>query len=208
MTEDYKASLENKINKSLYNIETFISKSELCEDKELKSILESIDKLIEETEKTIKDYNIHLTISDNNNSKFNIKEAQNKIHSHKKKYKKLKEKLGKLKDTENNRINDDENSESLSFNSFNKLQLATRSTIEMENISGNILGNLNNQTTQMKGVNSKIGNINVDIDSSNNILNKMFNRQNKDKKMIVIFAVILVFILASFLTYRIVMKFK
>ena len=208
MTEDYQKSLENKINKSMYNIETFISKSEICEDNELKSILESIDKLIKETEKTIKDYNIHLTISDNNNSKFNIKEVQNKIHNHKKKYKKLKEKFDKMKTNENNRFNDDETSESLSFNSFHKLQLATRSTIEMENMSGNILGNLNSQTTQMKGVNSKIGNINVDIDSSNNILNKMFNRQNKDKKMIIIFAVILVFILVSVLAYRIVIKFK
>ena len=208
MTEDYQKSLENKINKSMYNIETFISKSEICEDNELKSILESIDKLIKETEKTIKDYNIHLTISDNNNSKFNIKEVQNKIHNLKKKYKKLKEKFDKMKTNENNRFNDDETSESLSFNSFHKLQLATRSTIEMENMSGNILGNLNSQTTQMKGVNSKIGNINVDIDSSNNILNKMFNRQNKDKKMIIIFAVILVFILVSVLAYRIVIKFK
>ena len=208
MTEDYQKSLENKINKSMYNIETFISKSEICEDNELKSILESIDKLIKETEKTITDYNIHLTISDNNNSKFNIKAVQNKILNHKKKYKKLKEKFDKMKTNENNRFNDDETSESLSFNSFHKLQLATRSTIEMENMSGNILGNLNSQTTQMKGVNSKIGNINVDIDSSNNILNKMFNRQNKDKKMIIIFAVILVFILVSVLAYRIVIKFK
>ena len=208
MADDYQISLENKINKSMFNIETFISKSEICEDKELKSILESLEKLIEETEKTIKDYNIHLTISENNNSKFNIKEIQNKIHSHKKKYKKLKEKLNNLKINENNKINDDETSESLSFNSFNKLQFASRSTIEMENMSGNILGNLNNQTTKMKGVNSKIGNMNVDIDSSNNILNKMFNRQNKDKKMIVIFSIFLVLILASILTYRIVMKYK
>ena len=149
MTEDYQKSLENKINKSMYNIETFISKSEICEDNELKSILESIDKLIKETEKTIKDYNIHLTISDNNNSKFNIKEVQNKIHNHKKKYKKLKEKFDKMKTNENNRFNDDETSESLSFNSFHKLQLATRSTIEMENMSGNILGNLNSQTPNL-----------------------------------------------------------
>ena len=47
-----------------------------------------------------------------------------------------------------------------------KLQQATRSTVEMENVTGNILGDLGTQTEQMKGVNNKIGSMNDDIDSS------------------------------------------
>ena len=78
----------------------------------------------------------------------------------------------------------------------------------MENMSGNILGDLNNQSNQMKGVSSKIGLINNDIDSSNSILNKMFSRQNRDKKVIIILGVILIFTFLSTLSYKIINKFR
>ena len=86
--------------------------------------------------------------------------------------------------------------------------MATRSTIEMENISGNILGDLNNQTNQMKNVSSKIGLINDDIDTSNSVLGKMFSRQGRDKKIIIIFGVILLLIFLGTLAYKIIHKFK
>ena len=110
-----------------------------------------------------------------------------------------------------NSLNDaeeEDTSQSIRFNSFNKLQLATRSTIEMENMSGNILGDLNNQSSQMKNVSSKIGLINEDIDTSNGILTKMFSRQNRDKKIIIIFGVILLLAFLGTLTYKIVNKFN
>ena len=88
------------------------------------------------------------------------------------------------------------------------MQQATRSTIEMENMSGNILGDLNNQSSQMKNVSSKIGLINDDIDSSNTVLNKMFSRQSRDKKIIIIFGLILMLIFLGTLTYKIVTKFN
>ena len=78
----------------------------------------------------------------------------------------------------------------------------------MENMSGNILGDLNNQSNQMKNVSSKIGLINDDIDTSNNILGKMFSRQGRDKKIIIIFGVILLLIFLGTLTYKIIHKFK
>ena len=78
----------------------------------------------------------------------------------------------------------------------------------MESMSGNILGDLNNQSSQMKGVSSKIGLINEDIDSSNTILNKMFSRQNRDKRIIIIFGLILFFIFFGTLTFKIAKKFK
>ena len=77
----------------------------------------------------------------------------------------------------------------------------------MENMSGNILGDLNNQSSQMKNVSSKIGLINDDIDSSNTVLNKMFSRQSRDKKIIIIFGLILMLIFLGTLTYKIVTKF-
>ena len=107
-----------------------------------------------------------------------------------------------------NEEGDDDTTNSIKYNTFNKLQLATRSTIEMENMSGNILGDLSNQSTQMKGVSSKIGLINDDMDISNSVLGKMFNRQGRDKKIIVIFGIILILIFLGTLTYKIINKFK
>ena len=86
--------------------------------------------------------------------------------------------------------------------------MATRSTIEMENISGNILGDLSNQTNQMKNVSSKIGLINDDIDTSNSILGKMFRRQGRDKRIMIIFGLILILIFLGTLVYKIINKFK
>ena len=103
---------------------------------------------------------------------------------------------------------DDDTTNSIKYNTFNKLQLATRSTIEMENMSGNILGDLSNQSNQMKGVSSKIGLINDDIDVSNSVLGKMFSRQGRDKKIIIIFAIFLILVFLGTLAYKIVNKFK
>ena len=142
-------------------------------------------------EKKVKDYSLY-NMMNNNNDQTKTNTLQRKLIENKKRWKKLKEKIKLLKkfNTTTENINDDETddtSQSLRFNSFNKLQQATRSTIEMENMSGNILGDLNNQSSQMKNVSSKIGLINEDIDSSDSILNKMFSRQSRDKKIIIIF---------------------
>ena len=103
---------------------------------------------------------------------------------------------------------DDETAKSIPYNSFKKLQLATRSTIEMENMSGDILGNLNNQSTQMKGVTSKIGLMNNEIDSSTGIVMKMIGRTNRDKKIIILFGLLLFMIIVGVLIYKLVNKFS
>ena len=149
----------------------------------------------------------------NNNDQTKTKPLERKLTDSKRRWKKLREKLKLLKKNNHNlnSINqetDEETSQSIRFNSFNKLQQATRSTIEMENMSGNILGDLNNQSSKMKNVSSKIGLINDDIDSSNTVLNKMFSRQSRDKKIIIIFGLILMLIFLGTLTYKIVTKFN
>ena len=78
----------------------------------------------------------------------------------------------------------------------------------MENLTGNILGNLNDQTTQMKGVTSKIGMMNNDIDSSTGIIMKMIGRGNRDKKIIILFGLLLFVIIVGVLIYKLVNKFK
>ena len=200
---------ENEIRKNMNEIETLNSKAEISDDKELITIVDRMGEAISNTEKQVKDYNIYNVMNNNDQTKTNT--LQRKLTDSKKRWKKLKEKIKNLK--KNNTMTplsaeEEDTSASIRFNSFNKLQQATRSTIEMENMSGNILGDLNNQSSQMKNVSSKIGLINEDIDSSNNILNKMFSRQSRDKKIIIIFGLILLLAFIGTLAYKIIVKFK
>ena len=209
MDENY---YENEIRKKMNVIDTLNSKADISNDKELPIIVDQMEEAISNTEKTVKDYSIYNVMNNNDQSKTNT--LQRKLTDSKKRWKKLKEKLKTLKKKNYNNqnvINDDEDedtSQSIRFNSFHKLQQATRSTIEMENMSGNILGDLSNQSNQMKGVSSKIGLINDDIDVSNSVLGKMFSRQGRDKKIIIIFAIFLILVFLGTLAYKIVNKFK
>ena len=208
MNEDY---YENEIRKNMNQIDTLNSKAEISDDKELHTIVDQMGQIISNTEKTVKNYNIYNVMNNNDQTKTNT--IQRKLTDSKKKWKKLKEKLKLMKKNNNmNSINsideEEDSSASIRFNSFNKLQQATRSTIEMENMSGNILGDLNNQSSQMKNVSSKIGLINEDIDTSTGLLNKKFSRQSRDKKIIIIFGIILLLAFLGTLTYKLVVKFK
>ena len=208
MNADY---YENEIRKKMNEIETLNSKADISDDKDLSIIVDQMGEAISNTEKTVKDYNIYNVMNNNDQTKTNT--LQRKLTDSKKRWKKLREKIKLLKKNNHNNqnnINDEyeDTTQVTRLNSFNKLQQATRSTIEMENMSGNILGDLNNQSSQMKNVSSKIGLINEDIDSSNNILNKMFSRQNRDKRIIIIFGLLLFFIFIGTLTFKIVKKFK
>ena len=211
MNEDY---YENELRKDFDKLDSLNNQAEISTDKELNSIVEQMSDEISKLEKTVKDYNIYSNLN-NKNDQSKTKEIQKKLSENKKKFKKLKEKLKAFKKNNNNNQNqdsiddiDDDTSQSMKYNTFHKLQLATRTSIEMENMSGNILGDLNNQTNQMKGVSSKIGLINDDIDTSNTILGKMFRRQGRDKKIIIICGITLMLIFLGTLAYKIINKFK
>jgi len=205
---------ENEIRKDFDKLDSLNSQADISPEGDLNSIVEKMGEAISKAEKTVKDYNIYNNLN-NNSTQNKTKEIQKKLTDNKKRWKKLKEKLKLLKKNNNknddNTLNDegdDDTTNSIKYNTFNKLQLATRSTIEMENMSGNILGDLSNQSNQMKGVSSKIGLINDDIDVSNSVLGKMFSRQGRDKKIIIIFAIFLILVFLGTLAYKIVNKFK
>ena len=211
MNEDY---YENELRKDFDKLDSLNNQAEISNDKELNSIVEQMSDAISKLEKTLKDYNIYSNLN-NTSDQSKTKDIQKKLSENKKKFKKLKEKLKAIKknNSQSNEISinedgDDDTSHSIKYNTFHKLQLATRSTIEMENMSGNILGDLNNQTNQMKGVSSKIGLINDDMDTSNSILGKMFRRQGRDKKIIIICGITLLLIFFGTLAYKIINKFK
>ena len=143
------------------------------------------------------------------NNFFNPNECSLKLKELKKRLRKLEKKFNSNHDKMRDNIDqDDETARSIPYKSFKKLQLATRTSIEMENMTGNILGNLNNQTNQMKNVKNKIGLMNSDIDSSSGILTKMIGRENTDKKIIILFGLFLCLCILGLLIYKIINKFK
>ena len=209
MSLDILKMREKTIKKNLEIIETQLNKGEIGDYNKLKEVIDIVNHKITETEKEIKSINIELTTNNIKNNNLSTKESSQKIEKLKKQFRKLEKKLNNNSDNNKDIMDqDDERVKSIPYNSFKKLQLATRSTIEMENLTGNILGNLNNQTTQMKGVTSKIGMMNNDIDSSTGIIMKMIGRGNRDKKIIILFGLLLFVIIVGVLIYKLVNKFK
>ncbi len=200
---------EKTIKKNIENIETQLNKGEICDIHALKDIIDFANNKITESEKELKLINIELTTNNIKNNFFNPNECSQKLKELKKRLRKLEKKFNNSNDTIKDNIDqDDETAKSIPYKSFKKLQLATRSTIEMENMTGNILGNLNNQSNQMKGVTNKLGLMNSDIDSSSGILTKMIGRGNRDKKIIILVGLFLCVCIVALLLYKIINKFK
>ena len=200
---------EKTIKKNIENIETQLNKGEICDIHALKDIIDFANNKITESEKELKLINIELTTNNIENNYFNPNECTQKLKELKKRLRKLEKKFNNSNDTIKDNIDqDDETAKSIPYKSFKKLQLATRSTIEMENMTGNILGNLNNQSNQMKGVTNKLGLMNSDIDSSSGILTKMIGRGNRDKKIIILVGLFLCVCIVALLLYKIINKFK
>jgi hypothetical protein len=200
---------EKTIKKNIENIETQLNKGEICDIHAMKDIIDFANNKITESEKELKLINIELTTNNIENNYFNPNECTQKLKELKKRLRKLEKKFNNSNDTTKDNIDqDDETAKSIPYKSFKKLQLATRSTIEMENMTGNILGNLNNQSNQMKGVTNKLGLMNSDIDSSSGILTKMIGRGNRDKKIIILVGLFLCVCIVALLLYKIINKFK
>ena len=200
---------EKTIKKNIDNIETQLNKGDICDIHALKEIIDFANNKITESEKELKLINIELTTNNIRNNFFNPTECSSKLKELKKRLRKLEKKYNNSNDSiKDNYDQDDETAKSIPYKSFKKLQLATRSTIEMENMSGNILGNLNSQTNQMKDVKNKIGLMNTDIDSSSGILTRMIGRGNTDKKIIVLVGLFLCVCILALLIYKLINKFS
>ena len=195
---------EKTIKKNLDIIQNQLNKGEIGDYNVLKNVVESVNHKIIETEKEIKLINIELTT---NNYQINTSENSQKLETLKKQYRRLEKKLSnEIENKKDIADQDDETAKSIPYNSFKKIQMARRSTIEMESMTGNILGDLNNQSSQMKGVTSKIGLMNNDLDSSSGVIMKMAGRRNRDKKIIILFGILLCLIVCGILIYKIIDK--
>ena len=168
---------ESKIIENISKINSLLSSSKQ-NNKYNKS---EIKILISQTEKLLKEISEPLK----------YKEYKNKLQSFKNEYHLI----------NNNDTNDNSN------NSYNKIQIATRNTIDMENMTGDILGDLNNQTEKMIGVKTKLNYMDDDLNLSNSLLGNIIGKQNDDMKIIIIVGIFLSFIIICFLFYKIIKKF-
>jgi hypothetical protein len=172
--------------------------------------------LLKDIESTLKNLQIEITVNSNdfnNNSKYNtyLKEFNLKLVKYKAKINKLKEKNKKNLELDINlsKINSDYtkiNNEEIAYNSFNKLQKATRTSLEMENMTGNILGDLNIQSDKMKNVTVKLGDMNEDLNKSSSLLNGMLKRTKKNKMKILFFAIFLFILFLLILIWKLFIK--
>jgi len=193
---------ENEIRKNFDKLDSLISSMKISEESHKKNIISQMEKLITDTETKIKNYHISMEYSDSPK----IKEFQQKFQSYKNKYRLLSKNNFDIKE-DSNYYNRDDPTQNLTSNSFNKIQLATRNTIEMESMTGNILGDLNNQTEKMRGVKTKLGVMDNDLNSSNSLLGSIIGKQNDDMKIIIIVGCFLTFIVICFLIYKIIKHF-
>ena len=193
---------ENEIRKNFDKLDSLISSMKISEESHKKNIISQMEKLITDTETKIKNYHISMEYSDSPK----MKEFQQKFQSYKNKYRLLSKNNFDIKE-DSNYYNRDDPTQNLTSNSFNKIQLATRNTIEMESMTGNILGDLNNQTEKMRGVKTKLGVMDNDLNSSNSLLGSIIGKQNDDMKIIIIVGCFLTFIVICFLIYKIIKHF-
>ena len=192
---------ESEIRKNFSNLDTLISNIKFSEESNKKNLLSQAEKLIKETEIKIKNYQISTEYSDSSK----IKDFQNKFQSYKKKINSLSNE--DFSNKSNNYYNRDDDTQNLTNNSYNKIQLATRNTIEMESMTGDILGDLNNQSEKMRGVKSKLGVMDTDLNSSNSLLGNIIGKQNDDMKVIIIVGGVLSLIIICYLLYKIIRLF-
>ena len=200
---DLSSMHERDIKKNFINLDTLISNIKFSDESNKSNLLSQADKLIKDTETKIKNYQISTDYSDTSK----IKEFQKKLQSYKKKINTVSKDNSNYKSSNNNYYNRDDDTQNLTSNSFNKIQLATRNTIEMESMTGDILGDLNNQSEKMKGVKSKLGVMDTDLNSSNSLLGNIIGKQSDDMKVIIIVGCILSFIIICFLMYKIIRLF-
>lgn len=192
---------ESEIRKNFSNLDTLISNIKFSEESNKKNLLSQAEKLIKETEIKIKNYQISTEYSDSSK----IKDFQKKFQSYKKKINSLSNE--DFSNKSYNYYNRDDDTQNLTNNSYNKIQLATRNTIEMESMTGDILGDLNNQSEKMRGVKSKLGVMDTDLNSSNSLLGNIIGKQNDDMKVIIIVGGVLSLIIICYLLYKIIRLF-
>ncbi len=212
----------NDIITSNFNkIDSYLSSNKDSEREKTKinisTILDEIDKLIEEQQKILKQMEIEICSLINRDD---YEEFSSKLSSFKKNLAMNKKKYNELYLKEDSRNNSSDNI-LLTENSNNlmskenyllqrneKLQQVQRSLSSTESIGTNIIVNMDNQTKNMKNITGKIKHMGQDLQESNNILTKMKRRTKKNKYMIIFFIIAFILILAGIIGIKLYNKYK
>ena len=212
----------NDIITSNFNkIDSYLSSNKDSEREKTKinisTILDEIDKLIEEQQKILKQMEIEICSLINRDD---YEEFSTKLSTFKKNLAMNKKKYNELYLKEDSRNNSSDNI-LLTENSNNlmskenyllqrneKLQQVQRSLSSTESIGTNIIVNMDNQTKNMKNITGKIKHMGQDLQESNNILTKMKKRTKKNKYMIIFFIIAFILILAGIIGMKLYNKYK
>ena len=81
-----------------------------------------------------------------------------------------------------------------------KLDYAKRATMHMENLSIDVMRNLEQNTQNMTGINTKVIDINHELEQSHGIMARIMKKENKNKFLISLFSLV-IFIIFIFVIY-------
>ena len=211
---------KNNFEKNLTKIKDSIAKVEEANNSQDKtsdnSLISETYNLISEGEKIIKQMQIEIN-SLNGSNKYDeysdqIKEFQFTIYQLKKNLKKLEDNLkdrlsSSLFESNTNNLNKGLiSNEVLAYQGQQKIDEAKRTLYNIEDNGKQALNSLEKQTNSMKAVNVKISGMNDDLENSNNLLNKMKLRYQRNKKHIFLFGIILILIITLIIVWKIIFK--
>ena len=208
LSEIYKKNFEKNLSK----IKDIIVKLE--EKTPDNSLIQESYNLINENEKIIRQMELESS-SLNDTNKYNeyskkIKEYQNKLYEYKKIIRKEEE---NIKDKINNSLFENNKNmnlknglienEVLAHSSKQKIEEVQRELYNIEDGGKQALNSLEKQTDSMKAVNVKISSMNDNLERSNNLLNQMKDRIQRNKRHIIIFGIVIFLILSLIIAFKI-----
>ena len=212
----------NDIITSNFNkIDSYLSSNKDSEREKTKinisTILDEIDKLIEEQQKILKQMEIEICslINRDDYEEFSTKLSTFKknLAMNKKKYNELYLKEDSKNNSSDNILLTENSNNLMSKENYllqrnEKLQQVQRSLSSTESIGTNIIVSMDNQTKNMKSITGKIKHMGQDLQESNNILTKMKKRTKKNKYMIIFFIIAFILILAGIIGIKLYNKYK
>ena len=143
-----------------------------------------------------------------NANKNKVNAYTNDINDYKKRTRKLQEKYN---DEKNSKLFETKNekggliaNEEYAYSGSQKLEEAKRVLASTEDTANKIMGSMEEQNEKFKSVNVKIKGMNDSLDGSNNLMNSMQLRMHKNKRIILIFGMVLLGILALTITMKII----
>ena len=173
-------------------------------------ILQNIELLISEQEKIIKllECETSSLVNQEDYEAFNNKMTSYKqnLKINKNSYQEMEDKINS-KDTlygnnEQNLSNGLLKNEQSNYLGNLKLQEAKRILANTEDMGNKIVVHMDEQSNTMKNLNSKVKNMNGELDESNTILNKMKSRMKRNKKIIIYLSLILFITLVMIFLYK------